>query len=93
MIKHFLQCRRKSGEQDALLNPPLEHHTSVPERMESLLLSVVIPVYNEESTVFTLLEKIRTADLPGMSLELIIVDDGSTDRSAEMIRQWINLHG
>ena len=93
MIKHFLQRRRKSGEQDALLNPPLEYPTSVPKKMESLLLSVVIPVYNEEATVFTLLEKIRTADLPGMSLELIIVDDGSTDRSAEMIRQWINLHG
>ncbi len=51
-------------------------------------LSVVFPVYNEEESVPILLEEIAAA-LRGQpwSYELVAVDDGSTDRSLEFLRQ------
>jgi glycosyltransferase involved in cell wall biosynthesis len=51
-------------------------------------LSVVFPVYNEEENVPILLEEIATA-LRGQpwSYEMIAVDDGSVDRSLEILQQ------
>ena len=44
------------------------------------LLSVVIPVYNEEATVAALLRSVLDAPLlPGVERELVVVDDGSRD--------------
>ena len=51
-------------------------------------LSVIIPIYNEEKTVQTLLDKVLHADVP-VSMEILMIDDGSTDRSAELCRDWI----
>lgn len=45
------------------------------------LLSVVIPVYNEEKWILKTVEKVLTADLCGLSLEVVIVNDGSKDNS------------
>ncbi|HUG55753.1 MAG TPA: glycosyltransferase family 2 protein [Candidatus Limnocylindrales bacterium] len=46
-------------------------------------LSVIIPVFNEASTVGEVIDLV--AAVP-MDKEVIVVDDGSTDRSAELIR-------
>lgn len=47
-------------------------------------LSVVIPVYNEEKTIARIIEKLeKTPHL----LEIIVVDDCSRDRTAEIVRQ------
>ena len=54
-------------------------------------LSVVIPVYNEESTLAELLERVSAVSLP-VKRELLIVDDGSRDRSAEIARNFIESH-
>ena len=44
------------------------------------LLSIVVPVFNEESTLARLLEAVLAAPLPdGIDREIIVVDDGSTD--------------
>lgn len=48
-------------------------------------LSVVIPVYNEESTIAEVIERVVAVDLD-WEKEIIVVDDGSTDRSLEQIR-------
>jgi len=46
------------------------------------LVSVLMPVYNEEEFVFTAIERALSAPLPeGLDRELIVVDDGSTDGS------------
>jgi dolichol-phosphate mannosyltransferase len=52
------------------------------------LLSIVIPAYNEERFLGTLLERIRAVDLTGLdvSKEIIVVDDCSRDRTAEIAR-------
>jgi len=54
--------------------------------MKSRLVSIVVPVYNEEATVGRLLAKVVAAKLPaGFKKEIIVVDDGSRDRSRDMI--------
>ena len=47
-----------------------------------LKLSVVVPVYNEQGTVADLLRRVR--DVP-LSKEILVVDDGSTDGTAEVL--------
>ncbi|MFH1676476.1 MAG: glycosyltransferase family 2 protein [bacterium] len=51
---------------------------------ENIKLSVIIPVYNEESTVGELLEKVLAVDIPK---EIIVVDDGSHDHTIEIVRE------
>jgi dolichol-phosphate mannosyltransferase len=63
----------------------------VPERDASpdLDLSVVIPVYNEEENLSPLWAELRGV-LEGLRLrfEIVFVDDGSQDRSAEIVRRF-----
>ena len=48
------------------------------------MLSVVIPVYNERETVLKILEKVLKLDFVA---EIILVDDGSSDGTRELLRQ------
>ena len=55
--------------------------------MSTVDLSVVIPVYNEEENIPILLEEIRAALAQHRwSYEIVAVDDGSRDRSVEVLR-------
>src|SRR6266702_8528725 len=47
-------------------------------------LSVVIPCYNERSTIEAVVEAVRSA--PVEDVEIIIVDDGSTDGTRELLK-------
>jgi len=47
-------------------------------------LSVIIPAYNEELTIDEVIDKVRAVELP-MDKEIIVVDDGSTDSTAEIL--------
>jgi dolichol-phosphate mannosyltransferase len=50
-------------------------------------LSVIVPVYNEEKNIPTLCERLLAAlDAIGSPFEIILVNDGSTDRSREALR-------
>jgi len=51
-------------------------------------VSIVIPVYNEEENLPPLLEQVHGA-LGGIDYEVILVDDGSQDRSFEIIRAGV----
>lgn len=52
-------------------------------------LSVVIPVYNEEENLPHLWPELRSVLEPlGLTFEVVFVDDGSRDRSAELIRSF-----
>jgi dolichol-phosphate mannosyltransferase len=57
---------------------------------ESPALSIVVPVFNEEENVSLLQSELR-AVLAGLDHEIIFVDDGSTDRSAEKIERAPNV--
>ena len=60
------------------------------EVTESPALSVVVPLYNEEANVLILQEELRAA-LNGLDYEIIFVDDGSVDRTAERIEAAGNI--
>jgi len=47
-------------------------------------LSVIIPSYNSKSTIFRTIDTIRASDYPGEK-EIIVVDDGSSDGSRELL--------
>jgi glycosyltransferase involved in cell wall biosynthesis len=50
-------------------------------------LSVIIPVYNEETTIGELIERVAQVELgEGIDLEIVIANDGSTDDSAMIIQ-------
>ncbi len=48
------------------------------------LLSVIVPVYNERSTVAELLRRVRSVELP-LDVEVIAVDDGSSDGTEKIL--------
>lgn len=51
-------------------------------------LSIVIPCYNELHTIGEVLNRARAVDLGAVEKEIIIVDDGSTDGTRELLRQF-----
>ena len=50
-------------------------------------LSVVIPVFNEKNTILEILKRVDEVRLPDLEKEVIIVDDGSTDGTRELLQQ------
>ncbi len=53
-------------------------------------ISIIIPAYNEEGRILPLLHKLATLQTPAEDIELIIVDDGSSDRTSDLCRQEID---
>lgn len=49
-----------------------------------MLLSVIVPVYNEKETILKILEKVRNVDI---EKEVIVVDDGSNDGTSELLKE------
>jgi len=48
-------------------------------------LSVIMPVYNERRTIREIVRRVMAADLSDLERELVIIDDGSTDGTREII--------
>jgi len=67
----------------------LEEQLIKPESKNSACLSVVIPVYNEEATLSVVVRKLL---LVPCLLEIIIVDDCSTDGTEEQARQLAEMY-
>ena len=51
-------------------------------------ISIIIPAYNEEQSIGKLLESISQLRYPVDSYEVLVVNDGSTDGTAEVIAGW-----
>ena len=56
--------------------------------VQGIKLSIIMPVYNERDTVGDALERVLRVDLSELSVskEIIIVDDGSTDGTRELLQ-------
>ena len=53
-------------------------------------LSIIIPVFNESKTIILLLDKIKAVKLNAdLSKDIIVIDDGSTDNSHDLILGYI----
>jgi glycosyltransferase involved in cell wall biosynthesis len=53
----------------------------------SQVLSVVIPVYNERNTLREILRRVQSAPAHGLAKEIVIVDDGSTDGTRDILAE------
>jgi glycosyltransferase involved in cell wall biosynthesis len=57
-----------------------------------LRLSIIIPAYNEESTIIPLLERVAQQSVPGVEFETIVIDDGSMDRTIALLEAHPHLY-
>lgn len=48
-------------------------------------VSVIVPAYNEEATIVELLENVQAQSVEGVDFEVIVVDDGSKDRTVALL--------
>lgn len=55
-------------------------------------LSIIIPVYNVEKYIRRCLDSIFNQDLPPENFEVIIVNDGTPDKSMAIVNYYVNLH-
>jgi len=57
--------------------------------MASKILSIVIPVYNEENRIVESIRQVIASNSKGLLKEIIIVDDGSTDTTVKKIKAFL----
>ena len=50
-------------------------------------LSIIIPAYNEEKTISNIIKKVSQIKIPESTIEIIVVDDGSTDTTFSKINE------
>ena len=61
--------------------------------MSRSLLSILVPLYNEEQFIGSLLSRVLTVALPGdLDREIIVVDDCSTDNSVAIVEAIQSRH-
>lgn len=53
------------------------------------VLSIIIPVYNEESTIYEVIEKVNAVELTnGITKNIVVVDDQSSDNSLSRVKDY-----
>ena len=58
---------------------------------KEIRVSVIVPVYNEDKTLLTVLEKISQQNIFGFKIETIVINDGSTDDSLKILEEHSSL--
>lgn len=54
-------------------------------------ISIIIPAFNEEKTIAALIRRVEAVVLGGMKKEIIVVNDASTDRTSEVLKDFRNI--
>ena len=57
-----------------------------------MIISIIIPVYNEEKTIVTVLNSIKKNLENKFKYEVIVINDGSTDRTSELLEKNKSLY-
>ena len=55
-------------------------------------LTVLVPAYNEEATILGILERVGEQKIDGVNIEILVIDDGSTDATVELLEQNPSLY-
>lgn len=61
-------------------------------KQNMLKISVIIPAYNEEKTIISLLESVNAQNSDDVKLEVVVIDDGSIDRTADLLNERPDLY-
>lgn len=57
------------------------------------LLSIIIPAFNEGPTIEAVIKRVESCSLPeGFDREIIVINDGSTDQTRDILRQFEGSH-
>jgi glycosyltransferase involved in cell wall biosynthesis len=57
-----------------------------------MLISIIVPTYNESKTIIEILQKVKKESGKIFDLEVIVVDDGSTDNTEEILKENVDLY-
>jgi glycosyltransferase involved in cell wall biosynthesis len=57
-----------------------------------MILSIIVPTYNEEETIIKILEKIKNNSSDFFKYEVIVIDDASTDQSSKLLEDNKHLY-
>ena len=55
-------------------------------------VSIIVPAYNEEATILRILGRVAAQQVDGVKFEVLVIDDGSTDRTVELLEQAPELY-
>lgn len=66
--------------------------SSIGKSCRSTYVSVIVPVYNGEATILGCLDSLAYQTYPTDKYEIVVVDDGSTDRSPAVVKAWQTGH-
>ncbi len=66
----------------------MRESTKPVERKHWPKITILIPVYNEEDVIEDTLKSVFSIDYPKEKLEIIVINDGSTDRTREILRRY-----
>jgi glycosyltransferase involved in cell wall biosynthesis len=70
------------------MGPAMTCPSGKTERAPLLItLTVLVPAYNEEATILEILGRVGRQKIEGVRLEVLVVDDGSKDRTVELLEQ------
>jgi glycosyltransferase involved in cell wall biosynthesis len=76
-----MKAGKPTNQNPSLAQAPIGYLSTLPE------FSVVVPCYNEIGTIEKTIEEIRAALPSGTTCRIIIVDDGSTDGTKQILRK------
>ena len=57
-----------------------------------MILSILVPVYNESQMVIKLLEKVNAQSIDGVEFQVLVIDDGSTDDTVQLLEERPDLY-
>ncbi len=85
---HCLVPRVQAGKLECFLNRLVNRGFLEETRSAAETVSVVIPVHNRPGDIAACLSSLSAVDNAGAAVETIVVDDGSTDETAEVISRF-----
>jgi glycosyltransferase involved in cell wall biosynthesis len=88
LVRAVAQCSR-DGRSQAVHGAPRPHlETPVSRGRGDARLTVVVPTYNRREHLRRVLAALSRQSYPAERFEVVVVVDGSTDGSAELVRSW-----
>jgi len=59
--------------------------SNVADNSGEIILSILVPVFNEELTIVDLIDLVQQSDIGTIKKEIIVINDGSTDKTLELL--------